>query len=75
MRQCTVKSDTENLDSQGDENHAANDIDTGKRSKSARSLPSVEDDGIRLVWVTGKVIETEPSVKTGEILFKFLDTE
>ena len=57
--QCTVKSDTENFDIGGDGNHAASDIDTGKRKKIVRSLPSAEDDGIGLVRVKDKAIETE----------------
>ena len=74
-RQSTVKSDIENFNIRCDWNRAASDIDTGKRRKSARSLPSAEDDGIGLVSFKGKAIETEPSVKTGETLFKFVDNE
>ena len=74
-RQCTVESDIDNFDIGGDGNRAASDFDTGQRRKSAWSLPSAEDDGIGLVKVKGKAIKTEPSVKTGETLFKFLDIE
>ena len=74
-RQCTVESDAENFDIGGDENRAASDIDTGQKRKSAWSLPSVEDDGIGLVRVKGKAIKKEPSVKTEETFFTFLNIE
>ena len=69
--QYTIKSNPENFDVRGDGNRADSCIDTSKRRKSVRSLPRAEDNGIGLVWVQGKAIETEPDVKKGETLFKF----
>ena len=73
--QSAVETDSQDFHVGGYWNCGASHVDVGERGECECPLSGSKDDGVRLIWIGGETVETEPGMEVGEALFKQLDME